>query len=80
MLSIDEISKIEDKELLLKELQERIDLRDSMGGALYWNITNDECCQVANICRAKGCDRDVINKILNVVFVYKKITLNVKKG
>lgn len=51
-------------EELLKELQKAVDIRDSMGGALYWNICNDDCCELAGICLSRGCNRLDLEKIL----------------
>ena len=55
---------IKDKVTLLEELKSKVSLRDRMGGALYWNVLNDECCQLADKCVFAGCDRNDIRKIL----------------
>ncbi len=52
------------QEMLLNELKEKANLRDQMGGALYFNILNDECCQIANKCLTAGCDKVEIEAIL----------------
>jgi hypothetical protein len=38
-----EFSTIEEGE---KNLKEAIEMRDKMGGALYWNIVNDDCKEI----------------------------------
>lgn len=48
----------------LDELRKRVDIRNRMGGALYYNILNDECCQLATSCARLGCNREEIKKIL----------------
>jgi hypothetical protein len=64
MLTIDKALELETKEELLAELKERVSLRNKMGGALYWNVLNDECCQIANKCLALGADRTEVGQIL----------------
>lgn len=49
---------------LLEKLRGKVSLRDQMGGSLYWNILNDECCQIANECLANKCERASIEGIL----------------
>lgn len=48
----------------LEKLKAHVDLRDKMGGALYYNILNDECCQMANECLEQGCSKSEIDQIL----------------
>jgi len=55
---------IETKEALLEKLKKKVSLRNQMGGALYWNVCNDECCQIANECLTAGGDRTEIEAIL----------------
>jgi hypothetical protein len=51
-------------EELISKLKDTAKLRNQMGGAMYWNILNDDCCEIANKCIAAGCDRQEIEKIL----------------
>lgn len=51
-------------EQALEELRQKVNIRNQMGGALYYNILNDECCQLANKCVSLGCDRAEVEKIL----------------
>jgi len=65
MLTIDKALELESKEELLNELKEHVRVRDTMGGALYWNVVNDECRQIARRCAALGADGAEIEQILN---------------
>lgn len=47
-----------------EKLRKKVELRDEMGGALYWNVLNEECCHLANEISAKGGDKKTISKIL----------------
>lgn len=49
---------------VINDLKDKVKLRDSMGGNLYYNVINDECCRLANKCMALGADRKQISKIL----------------
>lgn len=51
-------------EKVLEELKQKVQLRDQMGGSLYYNVMNDECCQLANKCLSVGCSRSDIDLIL----------------
>lgn len=55
---------MEEQNALLEELNKKVKLRDSMGGALYWNVMNDECCKLANKCRDTGIEHTTIAEIL----------------
>jgi len=63
-MSQDAHASISAPEQALEELRERVQLRDKMGGNLYWNVLNDECCQLANKCLRLGCDTETIDSIL----------------
>lgn len=32
----------------IEKLKAAVSIRDSMGGNMYWNIMNDDCCEIAN--------------------------------
>jgi hypothetical protein len=32
----------------LEKLKKSVKIRNQMGGAMYWNILNDECCEIGN--------------------------------
>lgn len=51
-------------ESMLEMLKEKVNLRNQMGGALYYNILNDECCQLASKCLRMGCSSAAIDEIL----------------
>lgn len=65
MLSIEQARKLEAKEDLMAELKDHIEVRNQMGGALYWNILNDECMEIAKKCIGLGADRGEIGNILS---------------
>lgn len=48
----------------IAELKKHVALRDQMGGNLYYNIINDECCQKAQALADKGVDKDELSEIL----------------
>ena len=48
----------------MKKLKEGVDLRNSMGGALYWNILNDDCLEIASKLRCMGADVDKLQAML----------------
>ena len=59
MFNLDEIKQM-DQEGAINFLKQAVKLRNSMGGALYWNIVNDDCIAIANICLFKGCtDKEI---------------------
>ena len=53
------------KEEGLEKLKRAVRLRNSMGGALYWNIMNDDCLRMANQLWTMGVPRDDLVDILN---------------
>jgi len=55
---------INNKEDLLNKLKEAVGIRNQMGGALYWNILNDDCIEIAQKCRNFGCDYEEVYSIL----------------
>lgn len=48
----------------MDELKEKVRQRDRMGGALWWNILNAECCSIANKCAELGANIAEIEEIL----------------
>lgn len=49
---------------MTNKLRECVDMRNSMGGAMYWNMLNDDAAQIANRCVALGADREYVGSIL----------------
>lgn len=60
MLDIEFTSIDEGKE----KLKKAISIRNQMGGALYYNICNDDCAELANKLVASGADRKEISAII----------------
>lgn len=48
----------------LEKLKDAVRLRNQMGGALYWNIMNDDCHEMASRLLGMGVERDVLTGIL----------------
>ena len=65
MLSIksEEVNLIS-KEEVFEKLKKSINTRNQMGGAMYWNILNDECCEIANKCLELGIDRSKLTPLI----------------
>lgn len=55
----------ETKEQGLKKLKETVSIRNQMGGALYWNIVNDDCLEIADKLFDMGVTSSEIREILN---------------
>lgn len=45
-------------------LKKAVKLRDSMGGIMYWNALNDDCCSIANTLSGMRADKKEISAIL----------------
>lgn len=55
----------ETKEQGLEKLKETVSIRNQMGGALYWNIVNDDCLEIADKLFDMGVTSSEIKEILN---------------
>lgn len=49
----------------LTKLKEYVNMRDQMGGSLYWNIVQDTCIKLADNLYAAGVSRSEISDILH---------------
>lgn len=49
----------------LEKLKGVVSLRNQMGGALYWNIMNDDCLAMAAKLMEMGVEQDELVKIIN---------------
>lgn len=49
----------------MEKLRKYVSIRNVMGGALYWNIVNDDCLRLADALYPAGADRNEIESILN---------------
>ena len=61
MLIKAEFTTVEEGKEVLKK---HVSIRDEMGGAMYWNALNDECCTIANKLKDIGANKDEISQIL----------------
>lgn len=59
----EELNKMS-KEEAFEQLKKSVGIRNEMGGAMYWNILNDECCEIANKCLSLGVDRSEITPLI----------------
>lgn len=57
--------KFETVEEGIQKLKEGVALRNQMGGALYWNILNDDCEKIARKLWMMGADYGEICNIMN---------------
>ncbi len=48
-----------------EKLKKAVAIRNKMGGALYWNMLNDDCIEIAYKLKDMGVDTAEINKIMN---------------
>lgn len=48
----------------IAKLKDAVSIRDAMGGAMYWSILNEDCCEIANAIRKKYGRTEEIGKIL----------------
>jgi len=47
-----------------EKLKRAIGIRNQMGGALYYNICNDDCAELANKLVVAGADRGEVSTII----------------
>lgn len=48
----------------VEALKKHVSIRDEMGGALYWNVLNEECCNMANELSSLGYNKQELSNIL----------------
>jgi hypothetical protein len=66
-MNIIKIDELKTKEDYVKKLKYAVSLRNQMGGTLYYEILNEYCSILADICMSKGCNTIEIANI----FYYK---------
>lgn len=64
MNHLQNLTTFQTKEDGIKNLKEAVELRDKMGGAMYWNMMNDDCVEIANKVRRLGAADSEISAIL----------------
>lgn len=55
----------ETKEQGLEKLKDHVALRNSMGGALYWNMVNEECYLIAYKLLIRGVSQTELDQLLS---------------
>lgn len=48
----------------MQKLKDSVSIRNQMGGALYFNILNDDCCRIASKVLEIGGNREEIANLL----------------
>lgn len=48
----------------IERLKQTVEVRDKMGGSMYFNIMNDDACQLASQLSMRGADRKMLSEIL----------------
>lgn len=61
---LERFNKFETVEEGYKQLKEAVTLRDQMAGAMFWNLMNEDCCEIARNIAIKGGDIKLISSIL----------------
>lgn len=56
--------KSSDPTALLEELKRIVNLRNKMGGSLYWNVLNDDAREIASRLCSLGISAEIIDSIL----------------
>lgn len=56
--------KFETYEQGVGNLKKAVEIRDKMGGAMYWSIMNEDCCEIANAISSKYGRKPEISEIL----------------
>lgn len=51
-------------EVGIERLKRTVEIRNSMGGAMYFNMMNDDACELANQLSNRGVDRTILSNIL----------------
>ena len=60
----EKLDAVTTKEEAMTLLKESVKTRDAMGGAMYFNILNDDCCEIAGKAKSLGGDHNEIADIL----------------
>ena len=47
-----------------ERLKETVKQRNAMGGAMFFNMLNDDCCELASQLVARGANREELSNIL----------------
>lgn len=55
------------KEAGVENLKEAVKARDQMGGAMYWTLLNEDCCEIANKIVGLGVTAEEKEEIANIL-------------
>ena len=48
----------------LEKLKDGVEIRNKMGGAMFWNIVNEDCIEMADKLFSMGVEKAELNSIL----------------
>lgn len=48
----------------IERLKKSVETRNKMGGAMYWNIMNEDVCELANQLSKRGVDQTLLSSII----------------
>lgn len=54
-------------EELVDAFKKTVELRNQMGGAMYWGMINEECHMLYDACRHKGVDESIMSELFGVL-------------
>lgn len=63
-MNFETFSKFNSLEEGKEQLKKAVQLRDQMGGALYFNMMNDDCCELGNKLVEMGANKEEIGKLI----------------
>lgn len=47
----------------IKGCRKAAEIRNQMGGAMYWNMLNEQCHMLYDACREKGVEQDTMSEL-----------------
>lgn len=57
-------AKFETPDEGIEQLTKAVAIRDQMGGSMFFNMLNDDCCEIASKAARLGADRNKLKDIL----------------
>ena len=60
----EKLDAVTTKEEAIKLLKETAKTRDQMSGAMYFNMLNNDCCEISNKAKSLGADH---NELVDIV-------------
>jgi len=63
-MNFDVYGKFETLEEGIDKLKQAVSARNQMGGAMYFNMLNDDCCEIGNKLLSMGANKKEIGEII----------------